>query len=61
MLRPTNRGPSVGKVPADCGTVFFAAIEPAIASTGMITKNRPIIMSMPPVPEPAIAAPTPAS
>ena len=41
MSRPTNSGPWVGKVPAEGGTVFFAASEPAMASTGMMTKNRP--------------------
>ena len=30
-----------GKVPADLGTVFFFARLPAMASTGMIMKNRP--------------------
>ena len=32
--RPTNSGPSVGKVPAEAGTFFFAASEPASARTG---------------------------
>ena len=39
--RPTNRPPSVGKVPAEGGSVFLAASEPAIAMAGMITKKRP--------------------
>ena len=34
--RPTNRPPVVGNVPAEGGTVFFAASEPAIAIAGMI-------------------------
>ena len=32
--RPTNSGPSVGKVPAEAGIFFYAASEPANASTG---------------------------
>ena len=43
---PTNRPPSVGKVPAEAGTVFLAASEPAMASAGTITKNRPTSMPM---------------
>src|SRR3984893_9284416 len=39
--RPTNRPPVVGKVPADGGTDFLAASEPAIAMAGMIIQNRP--------------------
>ncbi len=38
---PTNRPPCVGSVPAETGTVFLAASEPAIASAGTITKKRP--------------------
>ena len=33
--KPTNSGPSVGKVPAEAGTFFFAASDPANAKTGM--------------------------
>ena len=32
----TNNGVCVGKVPTVVGTVFFAANEPAIASTGIM-------------------------
>src|SRR6266700_4251784 len=39
--RPTNRPPVVGNVPADGGTDFLAASEPAIAIAGMIMKKRP--------------------
>ncbi len=35
-----NRGPVVGKVPAEAGADCFAARLPAMASTGMITMNR---------------------
>ena len=31
---PTNSGPSVGKVPAEAGTFFYSASEPASARTG---------------------------
>ena len=34
ISRPTNSGPCVGKVPAEAAAFFFAAKEPAIASTG---------------------------
>ena len=33
---PTNSGPSVGNVPAEAGTFFFAASDPASASTGAV-------------------------
>src|SRR6185312_4029269 len=39
--RPTNRPPVVGNVPADAGTDFLAASEPAIAIAGTIMKKRP--------------------
>ena len=39
--RPTNRPPVVGNVPADAGTDFLAASEPAIAMVGMIIQKRP--------------------
>src|ERR1700722_16372421 len=39
--KPANRPPVTGNVPADSGTVFFLARLPAMASTGMIMKNRP--------------------
>ena len=39
--RPTNNPPVVGNVPADAGTDFLAASEPAIAMVGMIIPNRP--------------------
>ena len=34
-------GRSVGSVPAERGTICLAASDPAIASTGTITKKRP--------------------
>ncbi len=34
------------KVPAEAGSVFLAASEPAMASTGIFTKNRPTSMPM---------------
>ena len=39
--KPAKRPPVTGKVPADSGTVFFLARLPAMASTGIIMKNRP--------------------
>ena len=39
--------PVVGKVPADGGTIFLAASEPAIAITGTIIRKRPTSMAMP--------------
>src|ERR1019366_6985837 len=38
---PTNKGPSVGKVPAEAGAFFLAAKEPAKASTGITWAKRP--------------------
>ena len=38
---PCERNGVTGNVPADSGTVFFLARLPAMASTGMIMKNRP--------------------
>ncbi len=43
----TNKGVWVGSVPKPAGTCFFFASEPAMASTGMITQNRPMNMAMP--------------
>ena len=37
----TNSGPCVGSVPSVAASRFFAASEPAIASTGTITPKRP--------------------
>src|SRR6476659_3285393 len=37
--RPTNRVPVVGNVPADAGTNFLAASEPAIAMAGTIIRK----------------------
>jgi hypothetical protein len=37
-----------GNVPAEAGTVFFFARLPAIASMGMIMKNRPTSIVNPP-------------
>jgi hypothetical protein len=45
--RPTKSGVWVGRVPAEMGTFFFLTTEPAIASTGTITKKRPIHIAMP--------------
>ena len=47
--RPTNNPPVVGNVPADAGTDFLAASEPAIAMVGMIIQNRPTPIAMAPV------------
>ena len=47
MTRPTNRPPSVGKVPAEVGTIFLAASDPAIASIGMIIRKRPMNIASP--------------
>ncbi len=41
--------PVVGNVPAEAGTVFLAASEPAIASAGTMTKKRPTSMPTPSV------------
>jgi len=48
-VNPMNRPPVVGKVPADGGTVFFAASDPAIAIAGMIIQKRPTSIAMAPV------------
>ncbi len=45
--RPTNSGPCVGKVPAETGTCFFAARRPAIASSGISIRKRPISIAKP--------------
>ena len=42
-----QRPPSVGNVPADGGTIFFAASEPATASIGTIIRKRPISIAKP--------------
>ena len=47
--RPTNSGLSVGKVPAETGTIFFCTSEPAIASIGMIIRKRPMNIARPSV------------
>src|SRR5262245_32069238 len=47
--KPTNNGPWVGKVPAEVGTTFLFARLPAIASAGMMKRNRPKSMHRPPV------------
>ncbi len=47
MSRPTKRPLSVGNVPAEAGTIFFAAREPAIASIGTIIKKRPMNIARP--------------
>ena len=40
-------GVVTGKVPSDGGTCFLRARFPAIASIGMITKNRPMSVLRP--------------
>ena len=47
--RPMNRPPVVGNVPADGGTDFLAASEPAIAMAGMIIQKRPTNIAIAPV------------
>ena len=42
-------GPVTGKVPADSGTFFLAASEPAIPRIGISMKKRPKNMSNPSV------------
>jgi hypothetical protein len=42
-----NRMPVVGNVPADDGVMGFAASDPAMARTGMVTRNRPRNMAKP--------------
>ena len=39
--------PVVGNVPAEAGTIFLAASEPAIASIGTIIRKRPISIARP--------------
>ena len=46
---PMNSPPWVGKVPAEAGSVFLAASEPAIAMAGMIMKKRPTNIATAPV------------
>src|SRR5208337_1169651 len=46
--RTVNRGVVTGNVPAVAGTAFFFARLPAIASMGMIMKNRPTSMVIAP-------------
>src|SRR5262249_25413090 len=45
----TNTGPVTGNVPADSGTFFFAASDPAIPRIGISMKKRPKNMSRPSV------------
>ena len=47
--RPMNRPPVVGNVPAEGGTDFFSASEPAIAMAGMIIQKRPTNIATAPV------------
>ena len=47
--RPTKRPPVVGNVPAEGGTDFLAASEPAIAMAGMIIQKRPTNIATAPV------------
>ena len=41
---PANRGVSVGKVPAEAGTVCLRARLPAMASAGTMSRNLPASM-----------------
>jgi len=43
----TNNVLCVGRVPADCGTVFFAAREPAMARIGTMIQKRETSMQTP--------------
>ena len=47
ITRPTNRPPWVGNVPAEAGTIFLAASDPAMASIGMIIRKRPMNIARP--------------
>jgi hypothetical protein len=47
--RPTNNPPWVGKVPAETGTIFFDASDPATARTGTMNRNRPMNIARPSV------------
>ena len=42
-----NSGVFVGNVPVDAGTLSFLASDPAMASVGMMRKNRPTSMASP--------------
>src|SRR5262250_3291453 len=66
---PVKRGVVTGKVPSDGGMCFFRPRLPAIASGGMIMKNRPksivrpsvvlyqnVLTLMPPNADPLLAA-----
>ena len=44
-----QRRRAVGKVPAEAGTIFLAASEPAMASIGTIIRKRPISIARPSV------------
>ena len=45
--KPINSQLSVWNVPAEEGVIFFIPILPAIAMTGIIIPNRPIIIPIP--------------
>src|SRR2546421_864331 len=47
ITRPLNSGVCVGNVPAVTGTAFLRAIDPAMASTGMMRKKRPTSIASP--------------
>src|ERR1700730_13282790 len=49
IKRPTKSPPSVGKVPAEAGTIFLPASEPAMASIGTANMQRPVHMARPSV------------
>ena len=44
---PTNNGDVVGNVPADSGTCFLRANDPAMPSTSTIEANRPNSIAKP--------------
>ena len=46
---PANSGVPVGKVPAEAGTRCLRPSEPAMASTGIMRKNRPTSIARPSV------------
>ena len=47
--RPRTAAVPVGKVPAEAGTACLRASEPAMASAGTISTNRPTSMARPSV------------
>ena len=49
MSRPANSGVPVGNVPEVAGAFCLRTSDPAMASTGMIRKKRPISIERPSV------------